>query len=204
MKYVDNISELANLLPDYIGFIFYEKSPRFVSDFPQAVVPLPGNIKKTGVFVNQSTDKIEQIVRNYDLQAVQLHGNEIPEDCKILKDKGFEVIKAISIRERADILEAEKYDRFCDYLLFDTKTANYGGSGKKYDWNILSAYQGKTPFFLSGGIGMNDIDRILSFQHPGFYGIDLNSCFEIEPAVKNIDMLQKFLNLIRSKNNTLS
>ncbi|MCL1942358.1 MAG: phosphoribosylanthranilate isomerase [Candidatus Azobacteroides sp.] len=199
MKYPDNISEVLNLHPDYIGFIFYEKSPRFVSDFPPAIVSLPGRIKKTGVFVNESTDTILKIVRTFNLQAVQLHGDESFDDCAILKKSVPEVIKAVGVHNTNDLLQAAEYEDCCDFMLFDTKTTRYGGSGNQYDWEILKEYRGRIPFFLSGGLSINDIDRIIRFRHPLFYGIDVNSCFETEPAFKNINLLQKFIDNVKNK-----
>lgn len=201
MKIPENITTVAALQPDYMGFIFYSKSPRFAGNLNFEVIKnLPAEICPVGVFVNTPIDIILQTTHRYGLRTVQLHGNETPTSCKILQDNNLFVIKAISISDASDLDLANDYQSCCDYLLFDTKTPLRGGSGKQYDWNILQNYMGDRPFFLSGGIGSEDAERILSFVHPKLKAIDINSRFETEPGVKNTETLKTFLNAIRTNN----
>lgn len=194
MRDKDNIMQILSLKPDFIGFIFYEKSPRFVNslhDFSE--IQFDSKVKKTGVFVNANEQEIMQKVKMYDLQAVQLHGNESPSLCKTLKARGLIVIKAIQIYSQEDFEEIDVYSAYIDYFLFDTKTKLYGGSGEKFNWSVLKEYKLKTPFFLSGGIDIDDIDNIKQFNHPKLIGIDLNSKFEFSPGIKDYNKLQKFI-----------
>lgn len=195
MKYPDNINELATLPIDMIGLIFYPKSPRFVDSLSCQSLP---NIKKVGVFVNANQNDIIDIAFRYGLDYIQLHGNESPEVCRALRSVGI-VIKAFSISVSADFEQTKEYDSVCDYFLFDTKTPYYGGSGQKFDWNILDSYKGNVPFLLSGGISPNDARSITSISHPQFEGIDLNSRFEVEPGRKNVELLRKFITEIRNE-----
>lgn len=197
MRDKDNIMQILSLKPDFIGFIFYEKSPRFVNslhDFSE--IQFDSKVKKTGVFVNANEQEIMQKVKMYDLQAVQLHGNESPLLCEILKDNGLIVIKAIQIHSQEDFEEIDAYSSYIDYFLFDTKTKLYGGSGEKFNWSVLKEYKLETPFFLSGGIDIDDTYNIKQFNHPKLIGIDLNSKFELSPGVKDYNKLQKFIKQI--------
>lgn len=194
MKFRDNITELCKLPIDMMGFIFYPKSPRYIGDpEPELFSEIPVTIQKTGVFVNETYENIILNAKKYHLQAIQLHGSESPDMCKLLINQGYIVIKAFSIDQKEDLLRVDPYEDVCNYFLFDTKTPVYGGSGQQYDWNILYYYKGKIPFILSGGIGSNDVRQLKEFSHPLLYGIDLNSCFETEPGRKDIQMLQDFL-----------
>jgi len=193
MKYPDNIKELSRLPIDYIGFIFYDKSPRYINGLaPSGLDIVPQKIKLTGVFVDASLQYIAECITRYGLNAIQLHGNERPDFCKDL-NKTVPLIKAFSIAEARDLIKTKDYEGSCDYFLFDTKTPQHGGSGKKFDWDILNEYKGNTPFFLSGGISIEDVQAIRNIHHPKFYGIDLNSKFEIKPGLKNIQLLEQFI-----------
>ncbi len=189
MKYHDNILELGSLLPDYMGFIFWEKSARY---FDGAMPVLPQSIKKTGVFVNASQEEIVAKVTKYDLQAIQLHGQESVAFCQELQDtlaKSIEIIKVFSVDTAFDFAQLQPFETVCDYFLFDTKGKLPGGNGTTFDWKVLEKYPSKKPFFLSGGIGLDEIDlinEILKTDLP-IYAIDLNSKFEIEPGLKNIN-----------------
>jgi len=189
MKYTDNIIEVGSLLPDYMGFIFWKKSVRY---FDGIIPMLPKSIKKTGVFVNASAEEILEQVLNHDLQAVQLHGHESVEFCEKLKNilpKLTEVIKVFSILDTFDFAELIPFENACDYFLFDTKGKLPGGNGTTFDWKVLEKYPSTKPFFLSGGIGLEEIDavnEILKTNLP-IYAIDVNSKFEIEPGLKNIN-----------------
>ena len=191
MRYPDNINSLSALAPDYMGFIFWEHSKRFVSDeTPQ----LPQSIKKTGVFVDASMDYILDTIANHQLQALQLHGKESPDFCKKLKSKELEIIKAFSVGKSFEFSDLEAYDPVCDYFLFDTKGYLPGGNGTRFNWSLLRDYPATKPFFLSGGIGPKDQDGIASIINLNLplYAVDINSKFEDQPAFKNIEMIKQF------------
>ena len=194
MKYSENIQEAAALKPDFMGFIFYPKSPRYAEPLDiTALDALPPSIKKIGVFVNESKENILTIGYKYKLDGVQLHGSELVDMCRELKKLGYIVIKAFPIAEAYNFRVTKGYEGVCDYFLFDTKTESYGGSGVKFNWQILKEYKGETPFLLSGGIEADDAEAILKIEHPKFAGIDLNSKFEIKPGLKNISLLKEFI-----------
>lgn len=198
LKSPENIRQVVALQPDMIGFIFYPKSPRYLNN-PKDIAKLyiPPSIKRIGVFVNEAKDIILAKVKIYQLQGVQLHGDESPALCLALKQKNLRVIKAFSVSHPEDLKKCTLYEGFADYFLFDTKTQGYGGSGEKFDWEIINAYKGLTPFILSGGISPEDTGAILSFKHARFAGIDLNSRFEVSPGEKNIESLKQFLQKIK-------
>lgn len=186
MRNPENIKQLASLPIDYIGFIFYEKSARYVSE--KIEVAIPETIQRVGVFVDASESYIQDKICTYKLDAIQLHGNELPEFCRLFPN--ITVIKAINICSPQDFQLADSYQDSCDMLLFDTKTALHGGSGQKFDWNLLSHYKGEKPFLLSGGIGLEDLEVLKNLYHPKLVGIDLNSKFEDEPGMKNIEKIK--------------
>ena len=194
MKYPDNILEVGSLLPDYMGFIFWEQSARY---FDGEMPILPKSIKKTGVFVNASQEEIISKITKYDLQAVQLHGHESVAFCKELKEhfgNAIEIIKVFSVDSAFDFDQLKPFETVCDYFLFDTKGKLPGGNGTTFDWKVLEQYPSQKPFFLSGGIGLDEIDlvkQILKTDLP-IYAIDLNSKFEIEPGLKNKEELDRF------------
>ena len=200
MKFPENIRQIAFLQPDMIGFIFYAKSPRFVNS-PKDLTQLfiPPSIKKMGVFVNETKETMMQKVKIYQLQGVQLHGDESPGLCLAMKQQNLKVIKAFSIASADDIKRCALYEGFVDYFLFDTKTSGHGGSGEKFDWEIINAYRGLTPFILSGGISPEDAEAILALKHVRFAGIDLNSRFEVSPGLKDDELLKVFVQKIREK-----
>jgi len=201
LKYSDNIRQVAEQYPDFMGFIFYDKSPRFADDkkLGEALKLIPSEIIKTGVFVNEDPLKIEQTVSTYGLNAVQLHGSETPELCYEFQRKGLKVIKAFGISEGLDFDQIKKYDSSCDYFLFDKKTSKHGGSGKSFNWELLKFYCEKTPFLLSGGIKIDDLDEIKKIGHPRFVGIDVNSGFEIEAGLKDIQLIKKLRDNLLTK-----
>lgn len=198
MKHPDNIAELNQLPIDWMGMIFYEKSPRFVGQ--EEIELATTNLKRVGVFVNADLDYIVNKIKTYKLDYIQLHGNESPDFCKEIR-KIKPVIKAFSIAQAEDFANVENYKDACDYFLFDTKTPQYGGSGVKFDWAILKQYKGDTPFLLSGGISADDVEAIKAINHPQMAGIDLNSRFEIEAGLKNINLLANFIKEIRYEQN---
>lgn len=212
MREAENIREVEKLSTvncqlsiDWMGFIFYPKSSRYVSEVPAY---LPTKCKRVGVFVDASTDEIIKKIHDFSLDMIQLHGNESPEQISHLskatgrRDSGnlltnhLSIIKAFNIATAEDLKSTASYTGLADYFLFDTKGASVGGNGEKFDWSVLSNYEGDTPFLLSGGIGPDDAERILDYHHPKCIGIDLNSQFELAPGLKDVTTLSRFLNKI--------
>ena len=206
MRDAENIREVEALGIDMMGFIFYPKSSRYVSERQEY---LPTKCKRVGVFVDEDIENIKKITDDYALDFIQLHGHESPEQISHLskatgrRDSGnlltshLSIIKAFNIATKENLDETAPYAGLVDYLLFDTKGPSVGGNGEKFDWSVLSNYEGETPFLLSGGIGPDDAERISSFHHPKCAGIDLNSKFEYAPALKDIDKLKEFIKKIR-------
>lgn len=197
LKYKENIEQVAVLQPDYMGFIFYPKSKRFVGEDFQ-MPDVPSRIKKTGVFVNSDLEYVKEKVTRYNLDVVQLHGNEDPGFCGQLKP-WVKVVKAFGLDENFDFKVLGSYKNSCDYFLFDTKTNEYGGSGKQFNWDILKRYDLNVPFFLSGGIGLDEMEKItlLASRYSNLYAIDVNSRFEIEPGLKDINKLNQLTDKIQ-------
>ena len=220
MKYKDNIEQVAVLQPDYLGFIFYDKSARY---FDSVIPNIPKSIKKVGVFVDADFIDVIKKIKTHNLQAVQLHGEESPEYCLKLKrhyeekndevistkkpdchdfsqksrnNKKVEIIKVFSIKDPFNFDDLNPYESVCDCYLFDTKGKLPGGNGYTFDWNILKDYTSTKPYFLSGGIGLNEIENIKSFiksdTSKHCFSIDVNSQFEMKPGLKNIKILQEF------------
>lgn len=198
MKYAENISEITSLKPDYLGFIFYDQSPRY---FETEIPALDKSIKKVGVFVNASYEDIEEKVKRFNLDLVQLHGNESPDFCALIEDNLSKVIKAFSVNNEFNFNDLNQYFNCCSYFLFDTKGANYGGNGIAFDWSILKHYHLQKPYFLSGGIGFESSEELLSFikrKHAkNCHAIDLNSRFEIEPGIKDSKKLNEFITTLK-------
>jgi phosphoribosylanthranilate isomerase len=192
----ENILDVAGLKPDYLGFIFFEKSAR---NFTGQIPKLEASIVKTGVFVNASFEFIEEKIKKFDFQAVQLHGNESPEFCRQIRNLGVEVWKVFSVKYDFDFGRLNPYESVVDCFLFDTKGAHPGGNGEVFDWEILKKYNSQTPFILSGGIGLEQRKAVMEIAKTGLpiYGLDLNSRFETEPAVKDIEKLKEFLKTIK-------
>jgi phosphoribosylanthranilate isomerase len=186
MTRADNIREVEALGADLMGFVFYPPSPRYVHEMPGY---LPERARRVGVFVNESKERMVDIGRRFRLDYLQLHGEEPTALCRELRAEGFKIIRRRSITE----LQANEEETVADYLLFDTPTPAYGGSGQMFDWSVLQQYTGKIPFLLSGGIGPEIIDALQTFRHERFVGIDLNSRFETEPGVKDVALLRQFL-----------
>ncbi len=225
MRETENIRQVAALGVDMMGFIFWPESQRFVKmisaqagiipDYSeerlrkmrnktQASASAENRPKRVGVFVDEMPQSIVTRVYNYELDFVQLHGNESAVMIENLKRTlipdiapDIKIIKALSIREKDDVKRWREYEGAADMLLFDTKCKTVGGSGEQFDWSVLEAYDGNIPFLLSGGIGPEDAERVLKFSHPQFVGIDLNSRFEISPAVKDVEKLKTFIQTIR-------
>jgi phosphoribosylanthranilate isomerase len=193
----ENIEQIASVHFDYMGFIFYPKSKRFVGE--DFVMPNVGDtIKKVGVFVNAEPYYILENVKKYNLNAIQLHGDESPEYIEELKKTlpdDVSIIKAFGVNEDFDFTQLKPYESICNYFLFDTKTKDYGGSGHQFNWDVLNNYNNVLPYFLSGGIGIHDIDTIKNSTLKPF-AIDVNSKFELEPGLKDIELIKRLKQLI--------
>ena len=194
MREAENIREVEALGIDLMGFIFWPKSGRYVSERPAY---LPTNCKRVGVFVDEDIETVKRITEDYALDFIQLHGHESRAYCAQLK--GLKLIKAFNIATTEEFKQTEPYTGIVDYFLFDTKGKSVGGNGEKFDWSVLSAYDGETPFLLSGGIGPDDAGRVKTFRHPKCLGIDLNSRFEQAPGLKDINKLKDFLNALNNE-----
>lgn len=200
LKYTQNIQAIEALEPHYMGFIFYGRSPRFAGDLDaDALAAITDEVIKTGVFVNESAEQINTLIDKYGFKAVQLHGNESPEFAAQFKGR-VQVLKAFGVNEDFDFKQLNDYVGKVDYFLFDTKTDVHGGSGKTFNWDILNKYILDVPFFLSGGLSLDNLDQISQISHPQFYGVDLNSKFEREPGLKDIEKLKQAFNLIKQDN----
>lgn len=188
MKNTKNIEELISLDIDFMGLIFYQKSKRFID----TKIP-KNNIKKVGVFVNEKIDIIKEKVKSYDLSFIQLHGDETPKFCNKLKIEKIKIIKAFRVDNNFDFNITKQYETVCDYFLFDAKGKDYGGNGIIFNWDILKNYQGPLPFFLSGGINIHSTESIKKFHHEKLFALDINSGFEIEPGLKDVNLINEFI-----------
>jgi phosphoribosylanthranilate isomerase len=198
MKDPENIKAVAGLSPDYMGFICYDLSPRYVAALPPDVLEaLPQSIYKTAVFVNERAEKIELLINEFGFNAVQLHGSESPDFCHYIRTKAT-VFKAFGLDDDFDFEQLNAYEGFVDYLMFDTKTDGHGGSGKTFDWDILNKYKLDVPFFVCGGLSLDNLEKVKQIKHPAFYGVDLNSRFETEPGMKDVEKLRQAFKLLRA------
>ena len=198
MKFARNKEDVENLGIDFLGYIFYAKSKRYIGENPEAGL-FTTTKPKVGVFVNENVFEMLGLAKNLGFEYVQLHGNENPKTCEILKSQGLKIIKAFSVNEKFKFSDTKPFEKVANYFLFDTKTKLPGGSGKKFNWEILDKYDGHTPFFLSGGIGLDDAKSIKEIKHPKLTGVDLNSGFEDEPGLKNIEKLKAFIQELRNE-----
>ena len=191
MTDAENIRAVEALGVDMMGFIFYPKSPRCVS---QRLAYLPQNAARVGVFVNVPLEEVLIQDIRYRFSMVQLHGSESPEYCRAMKEAGLRVIKAFSISDGSELKAVKAYEGLCEMYVFDTKCSEVGGSGRSFDWSVLCAYDGQTPFLLSGGIGPGTEAKLKCFSHPRLAGYDLNSRFESAPGMKDAAAIETFLN----------
>lgn len=200
MREADNIRQVEALGIDWLGFIFWPKSSRFVHERPAY---LPANAKRVGVFVDADIEVVRETAAAYCLDIIQLHGKESPAYIKHLRslcsDHVAVIIKAFNIATPEDLKQTEPYEGITDYFLFDTKAKMVGGNGTQFDWTVLNDYQGNTPFILSGGIGPDDAEKVKAFHHPMLAGIDLNSRFETVPAHKDVNLLRTFIETIKNE-----
>lgn len=193
MREAENIREVERLDIDLMGFIFWPKSSRYVSKRPDY---LPRQVKRVGVFVDEDPEEVKRLADNYSLDYIQLHGHETPEVISYLRTSASphpRMIKAFNIATEEDLSQTLPYEGLADLFLFDTKGQSVGGNGVKFNWDVLDAYQGSTPFLLSGGIGPDDAAQVNAFRHPKCIGIDLNSRFELSPGLKDIAKLKEFI-----------
>lgn len=210
MREPENIEALLQLPIDYIGFVFHKDSPRYagkekgLKKWIEENEEKFGDVQRVGVFVNAEIDEILNTVHDYQLDFVQLHGEERPEYCRELQSfwevssmRKARLIKAFSIADDFDFHKTNAYSGLCSFFLFDTKGKQPGGTGHRFDWRLLDLYQGTTPFLLAGGIGPESADEILRFPHPQLHGVDLNSRFEIEPGLKSIEKLKAFVSTLK-------
>lgn len=197
MKFTENREQVEKLGTDLLGYIFYAPSKRFVGEAPDSGL-FNSDKPKVAVFVDENAFEILGLAKNLGFDYIQLHGKENPKTCGILKSQGLKIIKAFNLNEKFKFSDTKAWEKVADYFLFDTKTKQPGGSGQKFDWKILDKYTGHTPFFLSGGIGPDDAKSIKGINHPKLTGVDLNSGFEDEPGLKNIEKLKQFIKEIKS------
>ena len=194
MRDKENIRNLASVRPDFMGTIFYEKSKRFIHphdiDFPEEFVR--ANIQWVGVFVNELLENVISIGSDLGLDYIQLHGDEDLSYVQGLRQTGFKIVKSFPVDSDYDFEVTRAFESYCSYFLFDKKTPMYGGSGHSFDWSLLDNYKGETPFLLSGGISEESVESILRLSHDQLIGVDINSRFEKEPGLKNIDLIKKF------------
>lgn len=204
MRDIENINQLQELDIDFMGIIRYSKSKRFVDDFQKEKVAQQTMNKGTvGVYVNESLENILKDIIPLQLDVIQLHGDEDSAFAKALLEIDIKIFKAFQITEDFDFNSLKEWEELAAhyvgklFFLFDTATPNYGGSGKKFNWSILDSYKGEVPFLLSGGISKDDVVLVKEFKHNMFLGIDLNSKFENEPGLKNIEEIKTFIEKLR-------
>jgi phosphoribosylanthranilate isomerase len=195
MREAGNLWAIADLSPDMLGFIFYEKSSRCMRESlePAQVRSLPTTIAKVGVFVDVDLAEVQAAAATYLLDYVQLHGHETPDYCQQARAAGLRVIKAFAVGETFEFASLAAYEANCDFFLFDTKGALPGGNGTAFDWQLLAGYTGTTPFLLSGGLGPDNLTALLDFHHPQLYGFDFNSHLETAPGVKDVAATRQLL-----------
>lgn len=194
MRDPGNIRDVAELQPDFMGFIFYPESRRYCGDLlPETSKSLPAGVTPVAVSVDMEEGELETLVEKYGFPVVQLHGHESPQKCRYYSGNGLRVWKAMALEGEEDMKRLEEYAGSVEAFLFDTPTAGYGGSGKKFNWDILMDYHLPVPFMLSGGLSAEDLPALKRFSHPKMIGIDVNSRFEISPAIKDVASLKSFM-----------
>ena len=200
LKEYKNVQDLAEIAgPDFMGFIFHQKSPRCVDeDVLFQIIPcIPSNVKKVGVFVNATTEEMIEKANKFHLDYLQLHGEEPVKQCEELERKGQKIIKAFGMRPQFDFDQLQYYAPYVSFFLFDTKGEKEGGNGYAFDWQILNSYDQKVPFFLSGGISLENVEQVKEFLHLNIFALDVNSKFEVSPGLKDISQLKAFKKIIK-------
>lgn len=196
MRNPSNIATVASLHPDYMGFIFYKDSPRYVGDSFKLNEEYEA-MKTVGVFVNERTGEILKRLNDIQSTTAQLHGNETPGQCDELRSRGIEVIKVFSVDDEFDFAKTNDYSDVANYFMFDTKGKLYGGNAKTFDWNILEKYDQRVPFFLSGGLNVDNVKVLARLDGMNIHAIDLNSGVEDEPGLKNIDKIKSVMSCLK-------
>jgi phosphoribosylanthranilate isomerase len=201
MREADSLTAVAALQPDFLGFIFYPKSSRYMGDELRAasLENLPPSIKKVGVFVNETTEIIRQRVQEFKLDMVQLHGDEAPSQCQELRAPDLLVMKAFALGGKFDFDTLLPYVPHCDYFLFDTKGEQPGGNGLVFDWQLLRDYALPVPYFLAGGLDLSHAETLRNLQLPGLFAVDLNSRFEVSPGKKDPIRLDQMIQQLRTE-----
>lgn len=194
MREAENMRKVVALEPDFFGLIFYPKSPRFVSIEQAEKLPEFQNVRRVGVFVDESLEKITEIAERANLSFVQLHGGETMRFCESLKKQNLQIVKVFKVDENFDGEQLKEFEAICDYFLFDTKTSRHGGSGHAFDWRILRRFSINKPFFLGGGIGVeNAAKSIQACQNLPLFALDINSRAEIAPGVKSPEIISEII-----------
>jgi len=197
MKNQANIQQVGSFAPDYIGFIFYKDSPRYVgADF--RIPELPSSIRRVGVFVNESIENVLNTIEKYALDFAQLHGDESIEFCRAIKLKGISIIKVFRVDDEFDFHSTLQFSDVADYFLFDTKGRNYGGNAIKFNWQLLNRYHSQVPFFLSGGIDLESISELVGLKEFNLHAIDVNSGVEVSPGLKDVTKVSTIINTLRA------
>jgi len=194
----ENVAAVAALDPQWMGFIFASSSPRYFPDAKYAadISSIPRHIKRVGVFVNENPDNVIAMKDLNELDMVQLHGDESPAICQALQQQDIAVIKAFGVDEHFDFSQIAAYEPYVKLFLFDTRGAGHGGTGRHFNWGLLKGHHFNKPFFLSGGIGPDDVQLLKAFNHPDMIGVDVNSRFELEPGIKDVSELRSFIQQI--------
>ena len=191
MRDPDNIRVVGALQPDFMGLIFYQKSPRDVTDHVNdAMAAIPSGVQKVGVFVNEDPSILRELTAQYHLDVLQLHGEESAGYCETLKKEGYRLSKAFALDNSFDFRQLEPYKQAVDYFLFDTKGKYRGGNGQPFDWDILQRYDNEVPIFLSGGIDLQQLHNLDRLVNVNVYALDVNSRFEISPGLKDVEKLK--------------
>jgi len=199
MREPENLRQLLELQPDYVGFIFHEASPRFVGETldPEVLKEIPRGVKKVGVFVNASIDQIVKTVRRYGLDYAQLHGEESPDFCRNLQFKGVNIIKAFPIDDAFNFTKLNNFKPHCDFFLFDAKGVQRGGNGEAFDWALLNRYDNEKPFFLAGGISLDNVEELMGLSGLRLHAVDINSKFETAPGLKDIEKIRLLVEKVK-------
>lgn len=206
MKYPENIHDIGVLHPDMMGFVFWKGSQRYASVISSrpGLLSLPPGIDKTGIFVNETREQIISVIKRLKLDCVQLHGSESPGLCSDVRSERVKIIKSFTVSASPDFTQLEKYTGCCDYFLFDSLGLYPGGNGKSYEWSVLDRYKFPVPFFLSGGLGIHNLNEILDFRHKMLAGYDFNSRLEQAPALKSVKACRYVIQKIREYEKTTS
>jgi len=193
MREEENIRAVAALHPEYMGFIFYSGSKRFVGNGFNVPADFPERIKRVGVFVHESTNEILRLAKKHELSVIQFHGGEPLDDCEKIRASGLLVIKVFSVDASFDFEETKRFASGADYFMFDTKGQHYGGNGIAFDWDMLRKYDQRVPFFLSGGLTLGNREKIKKLKDLNVHALDLNSGVEIRPGLKDVDLIGEWI-----------